>query len=58
MMPEVSMEDKTGVILAHNERVCQAIGALSPMQMGTYLFLLQFCTDPQPISQVLAAVPH
>jgi len=58
MMPEVSMEDKRGVILAHHERVCQAIGALSPMQMGTYLFLLHFRTGPQPIGQLLAAVPH
>ena len=58
MMPEVSMEDKGGDdVLAHHERVCQAIGALSPMQMGTYLFLLHFCTGPQPISQLLAAVP-
>jgi len=58
MMPEVSMEVKRGVILAHHERVCQAIGALSPMLMGTYLFLLHFCTGPLPISQLLAAVPH
>jgi len=58
MMPEVSMEDKGGKILSHHERVCQAIGAFSPMKMGTYLFLLHICTDPQPIGQLLAAVPH
>jgi len=58
MMPEVSMADKRGVILAHHERVCQADGALSPVQMGTYLFLLHFFTGPQPTSQLLAAVPH
>jgi len=58
MMPEVSMEDKRGVILAHQERMCQAIGALSPVQMGTYLPLLHFCTGPHPFSQLLAAVPH
>jgi len=56
MMLDVSMEDKRGVILAHHERVCQAIGALSPMQMGTYPFLLHFCTGSQPVSQLLIAV--
>jgi len=58
MMPEVSMQEKGGDILAHYERVFQAIGALSPMQMGTTLFLLHFCTGPQLISQLLAVVLH
>jgi len=58
MMPEVSMEDEGGELLAHHERVCQAIGALSPAQVGTYLFLLHFCAGPQPNNQRSAAVPH
>jgi len=34
MMPEVSMEDKGGDILAHHEGVCPAIGASSPHADG------------------------
>jgi len=52
------MEDEGGELLAHHERVCQAIGALSPAQVGTYLFLLHFCAGPQPNNGRLAAVPH